>query len=240
MGHVLYVIPVAAGRERREAVGELLENWAVPGTRVTVEDIPGGPTDLEYAADGARAVHWLVENLPALVAGIGADAVCLGCFYDLGRREAREVLTVPVVGIAEAALRLAACVASRFAVLVGRPKWIPRMQDSAMVYGVAHQVVTWRSLGLTVEDMRADRGGIVFRRLLAEGERSVRDGAEAVILGCAALGEESEADLAAKLGVPVINPTRAGFKLAEMLADLHARFGLKTSKVGDYEGRRPG
>jgi len=236
VGKVLYLIPVDAGADRCQRVLHLLQRWACPGTQVVVEDIPGGPSDLEYAADGARAVHWMVENVPELVGSRGADALCIACFYDLGRRELRELLAVPVVGIAEAAFRLADTVASRFAVLVGRPKWIPRMQDNARLYGVDRQVVAWRPLGLTVEEMRADAGGRVLDRVLEEGERAVRDnGAEAVILGCAALGEEPEQALAARLGVPVINPMLSGFKLAEMLADLHARWGLTTSKVGDYE-----
>lgn len=235
MGVVLYLIPVAAPGERVRSVQRVLEGWAMPGTRVKVHAIDGGPSDLEYFQDGARAVHWMVGHLPALVQETGATAVCLACFYDLGRREARELLEVPVIGIAEASFRMADFVASRYAVLVGRRKWIPRMQENAAIYGVERRVVAWRSLELTVEDMRSNHGTVIDR-ILREGRRAVQDdGAEALVLGCAALGENQDQELARQLGVPVINPVKAGFKLAEVLADLNQRWGFATSRVGDYE-----
>jgi len=60
------------------------------------------------------------------------------------------------------------------------------------------------------------------------------DGAEVIIMGCAAMAGYSE-DLERELHVPVLDPLRVSLKMAEALVDL----GLTHSRVGLYAPPTP-
>ncbi|MEW6546569.1 MAG: aspartate/glutamate racemase family protein [Bacillota bacterium] len=231
MATVVYVMPVDAPAERQQRVRDYLESLAHAGTSVRVVAFPGGPSDLEYHCREHRAVTWMLEQLPEVVSG--AHAVCVGCFYDPGIRELRETLDVPVIGIAEASFQVASAVAHNFSVLVGRRKWIPKMSDNALLYGFAHRISSWRVVEVSVAELHAHPDS-AYSAVLEAARRAVEDDrAEALVLGCAAM-EGMAARLQDALGVPVIDPVVAGFKVAEMLGHLYEKVRLGTSKVGDY------
>lgn len=224
-------MPVDAPAERQQRVKEYLQSVAHTGTSVRVIAYAGGPADLEFHSREQRAVTWMLETLPSLAAG--ACAVCVGCFYDPGIRELREVLDVPVIGIGEASYHVAAPLAHRFSVLVGRRKWIPKMADNASLYGFERRIASWRVVDISVAELHRDADR-ALAAVLEAGRRAVEeDGAEALILGCAAM-EDLAGGVQAALGVPVVDPVLAGFKVAEMLGSMYEVAGLKTSKRGDY------
>lgn len=232
MATVLYVMPVDAPAERQERVRRMLAPLLSPKVTLEIVSIPGGPKDLEYHVVDHRAVEWMLATLPRR-AGPAPDAVCIGCFYDPGLRELREVLEAPVVGIGQASLLLAAQVAHRFAILVGRRKWVARMMDNAELQGLTRRITAWMEVGVSVQQMRDDpetAHGVIHD----VARQALAGGAEAVVLGCAAL-EGMAVRLQKELGAPVIDPVVAGVKLAELLAVLHERTGLSTSRLGDYE-----
>ena len=231
MATVVYVMPVDAPADRQQRVKDYLQSLAHAGTCVRVVAFPGGPPDLEYHCREHRAVTWMLEALPDLAAG--ACAVCIGCFYDPGVRELRELLDLPVIGVGEASYHVAAALAHRFSVLVGRRKWIPKMADNAALYGFAQRIVSWRVVEVSVAELHEDPER-AYSTVLEAGRRAVEeDRAEALILGCAAMEGLAE-KVQRALGVPVVDPVAAGFKVAEMLGHLYEKVGLKTSKVGDY------
>lgn len=229
---VLHVIPVDAPADRVRRVQALLESIAHPGTEVAVTALPGGPQDLEYHVADHRALQLMLEQAHRWQRIY--DAVVVACFYDPGLRELREVLDMPVVGVGLASMHVASLLGARFSVIVGRAKWIPRMADNAHVYGFTRRIASWRPVGVTVAQLHADPLG-AYERIKEESRRAVaEDRAEVIVLGCAAM-EDTAARLQRELGVPVVDPVVAGFKLAEMLGDLRCKLGLSTSKVYDYE-----
>lgn len=234
MPKILYVIPVDAPQERAKRVGAFLARLAMPGTETRVITLPGGPSSLEYYEQDHAAVSLMIETVPPRVLGEDFDALVVACFYDPGVRELREMLGVPVVGIGEASMQIASLLGHKFSILVGRRKWIPKMSDNALLYGFERRIASWRPIDFTVEQLH--RGPEqAFASLAKEAEAAVReDMAEVVILGCAAM-EGTARQLSERVGVPVVDPVVAGFKLAEMLGDLRARTGLSISRAYDYE-----
>ena len=163
------------------------------------------------------------------------DAVVIGCFYDVGLREAREVSGRAIVTApCQSATAIASNLGNTFSVLVGRRKWIPKMRENVHLYGHGHRLVSMRPLDLGVHDFQADHDR-TCDRLLAEGRKAVQeDGAEVIILGCTAeYGFYKEMQDA--LGVPVIDAVLAPFKYAEFLADLAGRFGWHPSRMWGSE-----
>jgi allantoin racemase len=74
-----------------------------------------------------------------------------------------------------------------------------------------------------------------FQAMVGQAEIAVQDDrAEVIVLGCASM-EGVAQRLSERIGVPVVDPVVAGFKLAEMLGDLRSRTGLSISQRYDYE-----
>jgi allantoin racemase len=200
-------------------------------------DLVSLPTDrprhLEYhayeglvVADLVRLTHQAADNY---------DAVVIGCFYDVGLREAREVSGRAIVTApCQSATAIASNLGNTFSVLVGRRKWIPKMRENVRQYGHGHRMVSMRPLELGVHDFQVDHDQTCYR-LLAEGRKAVEeDGAEVLILGCTAEYGFYE-KMQSELGVPVIDAVLAPFKYAEFLAELVQRFGWYPSRVWGSE-----
>jgi allantoin racemase len=204
-------------------------------SQTTVETGSFGPElpHLEYQFYEHVAVHNLIERA-VKAEEEGFDAIVLGCFYDPGLRELRELLKIPIVGVGEASLHLASMLsADKFSVLVGRRKWIPKMSDNARSYGVGSRIASWRALGLTVLEM--DDREKTYAAIIREAAAAVKkDQAEVIVLGCTGLvGQAKRAQ--DELGVPVLDPVLVGVKMAEFRADLWKQFGISHSKIGGYE-----
>ncbi len=234
MVKLLHVITVDAPLERLERVRALLQGLAAPTTGVEVMALAGGPSDLEHYQHEHEAITLMMERVPAAVQKMAIDAVSIGCFYDPGVRALRERLGIPVVGVGEASMHLASLLGHRFSVLVGRKKWIPLMSDNALAYGFERRIASWRSIERTVAQLQADPE-TAFQAMVTQAEIAVRDDrAEVIVLGCAAM-EGAAQRLSERVGVPVVDPVVAAFKLAEMLGDLRSRTGLSISRRYDYE-----
>lgn len=142
--------------------------------------------------------------------GGDCDAVYLACFGDPGLMALKELATVPVVGMAEAACRQAAERGGRFSIVTGGERWGPILTEFVASLGLGSSLAAIETVAPTGGDIADDPDGSIA--LLAEACRRTaeRDGAGAVILGGAGL-----AGLAARVqpdvGVPVICSTQAGF-----------------------------
>jgi allantoin racemase len=209
------------------------EDIADPGTELVGTGFDSGTPHLEYEFYEHLAIHNVIEKT-VNAEREGFDTVVIGCFYDPGLREARELVEIPVVGVCEASLHVASMLsAGRFSVLVGRQKWIPKMADNAKVYGFEDRIASWRVLDLTVPDMHdvEKTQAAIFREAREAVEE---DMAECVVLGCTGMaGQARKAQ--ETLRVPVLDPVLMGVKVAELRAALWKRYGISHSKRGGYE-----
>jgi len=146
----------------------------------------------------------------------GADAVCLYCFSDPGFDACRELLHVPVVGGAQAAVLLASQLALGFSVLTTSARRIPQKKNFLRALGAdPARIASVRGVELPPGASR-ERSEII-EILEACGRRCVEeDGAGAVILGCLGFAGMG-AELTERLGVPVIDPAAALIATAESL-----------------------
>ncbi len=236
MRKILHVMPVKTGQTRIEKVQYSLERIAFPGTTLDILSFENGPSDLEYYANEHEAISFMLEEIPAVQ--YDYQAVTIGCFYDPGLRELRELLDIPVLGICQSSMMIASMIGHKFSVIVGRKKWIPRMSDNANLYGFERKVASWISLDLMVEDIHKLNVQQIVEVIEEKCLKAItEDMAEVIILGCAAL-EDVDVILQEKLGIPVIDPVAAAFKVAESLSDLKNKRGISTSKIFDFEQRK--
>ena len=212
-----------------------LESGMHPDTKLDVVSLNRGPLHLEYHYYEALI---LADTLHRVKQGEneGYDAAVIGCFYDPGLREAREITNrLVVTAPAEASMHIAATLGHRFSIIVGRKKWIPQMHENVVNYGFEDCLASFKSVELGVQDFQRDPAETAKRLRAAAKEAVKEDLAEVIILGCTAqFGFYQE--LQEDLGVPVIDAMLAPLKYAEFLIELKKRFGWGHSKIYGYEG----
>ncbi len=197
-------------------------------TELCVINPEHGPVSIESAYDEALAtpptlelVKWANEE--------GFDAIVLACFSDPGLDAAKEISDIPVVGIEEATLHMAAMLGHKFSIMTGMRRRIPTREWHVAHRGLESSYASSPALEMSVLEMDSDPV-TAKARIMEKARKAVEeDRAEVIILGCAGLAGYS-ADIERELGVVVLDPTSVAFKVAEAMADL----GLHHSKAGRF------
>jgi allantoin racemase len=230
---ILYINPVGT-KVMDAAMLRELRGAAAKGTEVDLVSMQRGPQHVEYHYYESLVLADVLHKVKE-AENDGYDAAVLGCFYDLGLQESRElsermVVTAP----AESAMLLACSLGYKFSIIVGRRKWIPQMHDTAVRYGLKDRLASFRTIDMGVLEFQRDHAK-TSRAQIDEGRKAIElDGAEVLILGCTAeFGFWQK--LQKELGVPVLDPVITPLKYAEHLVTLRDSYGWSHSKVGSYE-----
>lgn len=161
------------------------------------------------------------------------DGVLVACYGDPGLYGIKEMLDVPVLGIAEASIALSTLMGQKFAILAASNKAIPMMKDMVNQYGMTARLACVKALNISVLDVEANKDNSV-KRLIEVGREAMAEGAEVMLLGCAGMtGMKKPVEDA--LGAPVIDPVETGYKMLEMFA----KNGIRQSKAGLYAKPAP-
>lgn len=215
-------------------VGEQAQRIIGPATEVLALNPGFGPDSIEGYYDEAFASVGLLSVIRELEAAPEQQAAPIGgyvvaCFDDTGVDAARCLTNAPVLGLCEAALRMAAAVSSRFAIVTPMPVSVRPLEHLVSKYGAASQCVV-RAAGVRTLDFEGANAKAAYAALKKQAGICLADDyAEAIVLGCAGMTDIAER-LQQELGVPVIDGVSAAVKMIEAMAML----GLRTSKVGAY------
>ena len=178
-------------------------------TRITAVSGRFGPRYISSRATFAIAAHAALDAYAEH--GRDADGVLLACFGDPGLDALRELSTVPVIGLVEAAAREAATRGRRFAIVTGGALWETMLREMLLVRGLSDSLVSIRTV--------APDGGMIARnpdaalQILVEACDAcvTEDRAEAVILGGVGLVGLAER-IASMRAYPVICSVMAGMR----------------------------
>ena len=207
----------------REELGRIKR----PDTELTVVCPEKGPETIESAYDEAYAIPPTLD-LVEKANQEGYDAIILACFSDPGLEAAKEISNIPVIGIEEATLHMAAMLGAKFSVITPRRERIPSKKAHVHMHGLDYFLASVRSLDLSVAETDADPEK-TKRRVLEVAKKAVdEDGTEVIILGCAGMAGYAQ-EIERKLKVKVLDPTGVALKVAEAIADLrlmHSKIGL--------------
>jgi len=236
MARILFVDPVGVPVE--EEFKAYLNKAKGKETELAFQSLKEGPEHLEYRLYEALILPELL-GIIARAEDDGFEGTIIGCFYDPGLTEAREILKeMAVTAPCESSLLLASSLGHKFSILVGRRKWIPQVEENILKYGLERRLASIRAIGLGVLDFHRDPDA-TQNLLVREGEKAIKeDGAEVLILGCTAqYGFYSK--LQNILGVPVIDVAIAALKHCEYLVEVATNFHWKASKQYAYEPPPP-
>ncbi|WP_371227958.1 aspartate/glutamate racemase family protein [Roseovarius sp. 2305UL8-3] len=139
------------------------------------------------------------------------DGFIIACFSDPGLDQARAKLTKPITGAQEASILEATERAERYGIIALSSKAVPRHQKNIAKMGLLDRLVA----ELPLPDVSAAASGqdVIWPEMLTNGRDLKRQGAGAIVLGCAGMGTLAER-LQAELSIPVIDPVQAAGKLA--------------------------
>ena len=171
----------------------------------------------------------------------GYDAVFISCNLDIGLYEARQLVDIPVTATLESAALTAHMMGAGYSLVTVDYQNGKIQENLCRTYGLHERFVSQRPFDIDANDLYPDRTppGEVIEAVVAAAKACVEeDGAEVVIPGCTLAGSVLTHDLpdAEKIiGAPVLDGMSTGFKMAEMMADMH-RAGIPTvSRRGWFE-----
>jgi allantoin racemase len=178
------------------------------GPVIECRTLAEGPFGIETQADA----DGVAIPLRRLVEREDAAAFVIACYSDPGLHVCREGTDSPVFGIAECGVLTALARAETFGVIAIKSRSIPRHMRYLRQMGLSERLAGERPLEMSVAETASGEGTLA--RMIAVGrELRDRDGARAIVMGCAGMARHRR-PLEDELGLPVIDPTQAAVAMA--------------------------
>jgi allantoin racemase len=173
---------------------------------------------IDVAALAASAPH-VVEI--GLSHGQDVSGVVISAFGDPGIKDLRSKVSLPVVGIAEAAMLEASDDRRRFGIATVTPELVGSIDAMAAELGLAHLYTGTRLTPENPLELAADPDRLIEALRRAVAACIQLDQAEAVIIGGGPLGNAATA-LSSSFSIPVIAPIPAAVRrLLTILSAVH-------------------
>ena len=222
---ILVVNPNTTASMTRK-IGVAAQRAAAPGTQIVAINPAHGPASIEGYYDEALSLAGLLQSVRQAQ---DFDAVVVACFDDTGLDALRCLTDKPVVGIGEAAYRVAAMLCNKFSVVTTLARSVPALEHNLRRYGMQHQCQRVRSSEVAVLDLE-DAQPEALNKIRDEIALALRDDrAEAIVLGCAGMADLAHS-MSEEFGVPVLD----GLACAVALCEGMVRLGVRTSRRGGY------
>ncbi len=201
-----------------------------------------GPSVAIVPVTGRFGARYIASRAAAAIAGhaaldafaehgAGCDAVYLACFGDPGLLALREIASVAVVGMAEAACREAAA-AGRFSIVTGGTAWRPMLSEFVALLGLSNQLGGIRATAATGGEIHRDPDAALADLIAACRTCADIDGADTVILGgagLAGLAERIQPSVSVRILCSVEAGTRAVLAAAAATSDPPSRPAVSDS-----------
>jgi len=178
----------------------------------------------------------------------GHAAATVGGHWDPALGAAREAASIPVVGPGEAAMLFAGTLGRKFAFLTVMEGYVPIIENNIRNHGLEARAIARRPVrkfGMTYENIVRCLEG-KDDEFLVELARTARecidDGADTIIAGGQLFGpifQRHRFFTVPNTGVPVVEVSACGLKLAETLAHLRRKVHLRKSEHPNAPFRTP-
>jgi len=228
-----------AWNEYSAALKRILDSVRDPDTEIDVHGITkiGGTTPqfhyLDYLETGE-----VLENVQTAVRR-GYDAFLIGNIGDPGLQAAREIATMPVLGLGETSAHLASMMGRAFSLVTINDKFTQRIVDNIGHYGLSSRLVAVNRMKLErllhmdagFRDARVRKE--IFAQFMKAADANIDAGAEVIVpAGGVVMALLADAGVhEAGRGTPILNGITALVKTAEAVVKLNRIMGGRfTSK----------
>jgi len=211
-----------------EKIREAAEEAAPVDVQIIARNPSYGPASIQGEDDGIAALPGLIEEVKKGEKE-GFDAIIIACFDDTGLAELRALISIPIIGIGEAAFHAAMMLGTKFSVVTTLAISIPVIEKNLVEYGLNSMCIKVRASNVPVLDLEIP-GSDAQKKVSNEIAKSIEeDNASAIVLGCAGM-----ADLSLKLAVehnlPVIDGVSVAVGFASVLARVPSKKTINLSK----------
>lgn len=205
----LYVINPNSSVHVTEGIDRAVDPLRAWGHPIRCLTLAEGPPGIETDVHVAGVVEPQLRLARSLT---DASGIVSACFSDPGVDELRAALTVPVIGIREAAVTQALTLGQRFGVIAIGAASVRRHLAAFERMGLMARLAGDRPLGLSVPEL-SDREKTLGRMVEVGLALRDKDGADVLIMGCAGMAEY-RGEIEAATGLPVVEPCQAAVALA--------------------------
>jgi len=200
---------------------------ASPGTEIKAVTATFGARVIGTRTEMAIAEHAAIDLLAR--EATGCDAAIIGASIDSGLRAAREMLSMPVLGLTESALHVACLTGGKFGLITLSRRSAYALGEMVESYGLTRRCGGLRALDVGPLDLLRDPDDVA-RQIAAAAEVLVaRDWVDCVVL-IGAVMASMPARIQAAISVPVIEGVSCAVALAEALV----RLRLPKATAGGY------
>ncbi len=180
--------------------------------KLEFDSLSRGTVSIEDAYDEALNEPHILDKV-RIAEQNGFSAVVIDCFGDPGLDAARELVRIPVVGVAQSACHLAAQLAPRFSIINTVPEFAHIDHSLVVKYGLSQHLASVITINIPVLSLEADASRTVTMLVRAVKKAAENDGAQAVVLGCTGMsslmGALQKRVKEERLELPIIEPVRA-------------------------------
>ncbi|MEM3703266.1 MAG: aspartate/glutamate racemase family protein [Candidatus Bathyarchaeia archaeon] len=225
----IMVINPNSSKMMSQLIEHTAKKYASSETQIIVTTSTMTPETIEDYIDYVKASEEVIQRITE-GSKYGVDAYVIACYDDPGLYAGRQLVEVPVVGVAEASMLYAVILGQKFTFITISDRGVHSIEELVERYGFSKRCASIRAVSAHVRDLLADRDW-ALREAEREAIEAVRlDGAEVIILGCTGWTGVDKL-LEEKIGVPVVDGVVAAVKLVEGLVS----YGKKTSKVWSFK-----
>lgn len=223
----------------KKAIEEHAERYLSPAFSLSVHGVPFGTTSIDYLAFGTLNEHEILHNMLKLRES-NFDAVALGCFHDPAMNAGREILDVPVLGMAETAMMWANMYCRRPAVVFNNANAAHKtIVHVAEDYRMEGRMVSPQYFELEVEKLvnAFDDPGPAIDKFLVAAMRAVENGADMIIPGCGILNlvmSSNGVTCVPGTDVPIMDVTAVLMTTTEAAITMHKRNNFGVSRRDFY------
>jgi len=224
-------------------------HWAWYKKTLDTVKRPGTSIDFVHLKKGYRSLspYTSAYNVLSMVQRAyeaekkGYDAFIIGCATDLGLRESRAIVNIPVIAPTEAVVHFAATLGNKFSIIAVNPNGCVLMANLVTSYSLRDKLASVRPVpGLTLtKTFQMMLGGeqeklidMITREMVQAVEQ---DGAEAFFVPCVPTSSMLTMNgIHTVAGAPVIDLLSISMKQAEMMVELKRAYGTSVCKRSIY------
>ncbi len=157
------------------------EATAMPDTRLTVENLAGGPAALNTAGDVLASAAAIYAQ-GAASSPAEWDAILIDCVFDPAVVELQEATGLPTFGPTRLTLPLVSLVATEFSIIARSRRQCELLAETVQGYGYGDRLTSLRALDISYEEAKDPA---TFEAVMSQRLRQAvdEDGARAIVFG---------------------------------------------------------
>lgn len=219
-----------------------------PDTQIDLHGLRQGTYPSDYPGSHLQYAHLTALHKDQVVAAAlraereGYDAVLIGTLPDLGLEEVRTLVDIPVVGLGQASVLLAATVGDTVGFVNFIAALEPLVRRTLDAYGLGRLVGPFVQVQAGFHDVMAayDDPTEVLEAFESAAVAALDRGANVIVPGEGPLNVFlADQGVSRVHEAPVIDSLGAAIGLTELLVDLQRRSGLRAARRGFYFARPP-